>query len=257
MALQTLDLWSLVQDRPQIDPNDLADAIVTQAAEETLDYRTRMLIRDSIEALRHFWGAKKLETWLAHCPFKERVTLICQEKFDKIGFPSLKRRIMDKTKPERVRQFFELVGQQLHHPVLIWPGVLSRRTEDIDVVGEVPEVIRKNHDLTNQLEKTFGLHFGHVQTHYFPMGWQNRAHFLDRFGDLLVSLLDVYDVFLSKLFSARLKDKEDMLVLAPQLDKADLIEHLKTTASSFLAAPRLLEIAKGNWQILYGETLPQ
>jgi hypothetical protein len=266
MALQTLDLWSLVQDRPQIDPNDLADAIVTQAAEEGLDYRTRMLIRDSIEALRHFWGSKKLETWLAHCPFKERVTLICQEDFDKIGFPSLKRRIMDKTKPERVRQLFELVGKQLRQVVrvyvagsiaLILPGFLSRRTEDINVVGEVPEEIRKNHALTNQLEKTFGLHFGQVQTHYFPMCWQDRAYSFDFFGDLHVFLLDVYDVFLSKLFSARLKDQEDMLVLTPQLDKSVLIENLKTTAKSLLAAPRLLEIAKGNWQILFGETLPQ
>jgi hypothetical protein len=265
MALQTLDLWNLVQDRPQIDPNDLADAVVTQVAEEALDYRTRLLIRDSIEALRHFWGSKKLDAWLAQCPFKERMRFICQEEFEKIGFPSLQRRIMDKTKPERVRQFFELVGQQLQHPVrvyvagsiaLILPGFLSRRTEDVGVVGEVPDEIRKNHALTDQLEKTFGLHFGHVQTHYFPMGWQDRAHSLDYFGGLQVFLLDVYDVFLSKLFSARLKDQEDLLVLAPQLEKAVLIEKLKTNASSFLAAPRLLQLAEGNWRILYGEVLP-
>ena len=54
MALQTLDLWSLVRGRPQIDPRDLADAVVNQAAEESLDYRTRLLIRDSVEALRAY-----------------------------------------------------------------------------------------------------------------------------------------------------------------------------------------------------------
>jgi len=31
MAMQTLDLWSLVRSRPQIDPQDLADAVVSQA----------------------------------------------------------------------------------------------------------------------------------------------------------------------------------------------------------------------------------
>jgi hypothetical protein len=173
---------------------------------------------------------------------------------------------MDKTRPERVRQFFEFVGRQLEHPVrvyvagsiaLIVPGYLSRRTEDVDVVGEIPEEIRANHALVNNLEKTFGLHFGHVQSHYFLIGWQERAHSLDTFGGLQVFLVDVYDVFLSKLFSARLKDQEDLLVLAPQLDKGVLTEKLKTTAGSFLAAPRLLQLAQDNWQILFGEALPQ
>jgi hypothetical protein len=266
MALQTLDLWSLVQDRPQIDPTDLADAIVSQATEKTLDYRTRLLIRDGVEALRHYWGARRTDTWFASCPLRQKIDAICQEEFDKIGFPSLRRRLMDKTKPERIRQFLESVGAELRNSVrvyiagsiaLIMTGYISRRTEDIDVVGEIPDEIRNKHALMNQLEKTFGLHFGHVQTHYFPMGWQARAHSFDTFGDLQVFLLDVYDVFLSKLFSARLKDRDDLLVLAPQLDKAVLEEKLKTTASSFLAALRLKQLATDNWQILYGEPLPQ
>jgi hypothetical protein len=266
MALQTLDLWSLVQDRPQIDPYDLADALASQVSEEHLDYRTRMLIRDSVDALRHFWGTKKADSWLAHCPFKERINAICQEDFDKVGFPSLRRRLMDKTKPEKIRQFFEYVGQKLPRPVriyvagsvaLIVPGYISRHTEDIDVVGEVPEEIRNDHALTHKLEELFTLHFGHVQSHYYPMGWQERAHSLDSFENLQVSLLDVYDVFLSKLFSSRTKDQADLLVLAPQLDKTVLAKKLKTDAESFLAAPRLSEIASDNWQILYGEALPQ
>src|SRR5262249_12215088 len=106
MALQTLDLWNLVQDRPEIDPNDLAAAVISQATEEPLDYRTRLLIRDSVDALRHFWGTKRADSWLARCPCKERIDTICKEPFDKIGFPSLRRRLLDKTKPERVRQFF-------------------------------------------------------------------------------------------------------------------------------------------------------
>jgi hypothetical protein len=266
MALATLDLWTLVQERPQIDANDLAEAVVAEASADALDYRTRLLIRDSIEALRIFWGNDAVANWLARCPCKQRIDAILREEFDKVGFPSLRRRIMDKTKPERVRQFFEHVGQKLRKPVriyvagsiaLIVPGYLARRTEDVDVVGEVPEEIRKDHALANELEQLFGLHFGHVQAHYFPMRWEDRAHSLDVYGDLHVYLLDVYDVFLSKLFSARLKDKEDLLVLAPQIDKAVIAEKLKTSAASFLATPRLKQLATDNWRVLYGEPLPQ
>ena len=71
-----------------------------------------------------------------------------------------------------------------------------------------------------------------MQSHYFPSGWQNRAHSLEPFGRLQVLLVDVYDVFLSKLFSARIKDLEDLLVLAPQLDKDDLVEKLKDHAAA-------------------------
>ncbi len=266
MALLTLDLWTLVQERPEIDPNDLADAVVSQVSDEPLDYRTRMLIHDSVDALSQFWGLSRTEKWLAHCSFQHEIGVIRQEAFDKIGFPSLGRRLMEKTKPDRVRQFLEATGQQLKHRVrvyvagsiaLIMPGYISRRTEDIAVVGEVPEETRQNHSSADRLEKIYGLRFGHVQSHFFPMNWQNRAHYLDTFEELQVYLLDVYDVFLSKLFTFREKDQQDLLVLAPQLDESVLAEKLKTDARSFLAAPRLLEIATGNWKILHGEPLPQ
>lgn len=266
MALQTLDLWSLVLDRPQIDPNDLAEAILNQAAEDPLDYRTRLLIRDSIDALGIYWGSPRLNAWLKTCLVREKLEAICQEEHEKIGFPSLKRRVMEKTNPDNVRRFFEHLGQHLHRPVrlyvagsiaLIMPGYLSRRTEDIAVIDEVPEVIRNNHALVDTLQNSYNLHLGHVQSHYFPSGWQDRAHSMAPFGRLEVFSLDVYDVFLSKLFSSRLKDMEDMRVLVPQLDKDVLIDKLKMHAQGFLSAPRLLQIAQGNWKILFGEELPQ
>ena len=266
MALQTLDLWSLVLERSQIDPYDLAEAILNQAADDTLDYRTRMLIHDSVDALGNYWGPAKLNSWLAACPVREKIDAICKEDFDKVGFPSLKRRVMDKTKPENIRRFFEHLGKNLHGPVrlyvagsiaLILPGYLSRSTEDIDVIDEVPEVIRNNHALVESLQNSYNLHLAHVQSHYFPSGWQDRAHSLAPFGKLEVFLLDVYDVVLSKLFSSRLKDMEDMRVLVPQLEKETLFDRLKNHAQGFLEAPQLLQIAQDNWKILYGEELPQ
>jgi hypothetical protein len=66
----------------------------------------------------------------------------------------------------------------------------------------------------------------------------------------------MYDVVLSKLFSARSKDRDDLRALLPQLDKKTLISKLKETCASMLASPDLLQKAKNNWSILYGETLP-
>ncbi len=265
MATALSDLWTLIRLRPEIDPWDLATAIAEQAAESDLDYRTRLLIRDSVEALIIYWGASGWEKWLSACPQRSQIGTICREKYNEIGFPSLRKRIMEKTKPEGVRQYLEQLGQEVFHSAslhiggsvaLIIPGFISRHTEDIDVVGEIPPEIRNKHKLLDDLERLHGLHLGHVQSHYFPSGWENRVHSLGMFGRLTVYLVDVYDVFLSKLFSARLKDMEDLKVLAPQLDKERLVRRLKDTTAGFMVVDYLKELAQKNWQIIFGEALP-
>jgi hypothetical protein len=265
MATQTLDLWTLVRTRPQIDPGDLADAVREQAKEADLDYRTRLLIRDSVEALKSYWGTKRVAVWLADSQEAARIESICREPFDKVGFPSLRRRLMDKTEPETIQQFLRDLGRRLkgQHRVyvagsvaLILPGFLTRHTEDIDVVGEVPKEIRDDHAMVDALQELYGLHLGHVQPHYYPKGWLDRSHSLASYGRLQVFLLDVYDVFLSKLFSVRDKDMGDMRVLMPQLNKDTLVRKFKETAGDFLASQREKESATVNWKILFGEDLP-
>lgn len=265
MATALLDLWTLIRQRPEIDPWDLAMAIAEQAAEKDLDYRTRLLIRDGVEALRIYWGASGLEKWLSGCPQRSMIEAICRENYDEVGFPSLKKRIMDKTNPEGIRQYLEHLGREIFHSTslhiggsvaLLIPGFISRHTEDIDVVGEIPAEIRNKHKLLDDLERLHGLHLGHVQSHYFPSGWETRVHSLGIFGHLQVYLVDEYDVFLSKLFSARLKDMEDLKVLVPQLDKERLVRRLKDTTTGFLVVDYLKEMAQKNWQILFGEPLP-
>jgi hypothetical protein len=83
-----------------------------------------------------------------------------------------------------------------------------------------------------------------------------RVQWLESFGGLTVYLVDVYDVFLSKVFSARTKDKDDLRLLAPQLDKETIICRLRETTTDMLAAPGLREKAEKNWNFLYGEPLP-
>lgn len=265
MAIQTLDLWTLVRKRPQIDPGDLAEALCAEAKENPNEYRSRLLIRDGLDALKAHWGSDRYSRWLSTCPERESLTRLSEEHFDEVGYPSLRERLMDKTDPAEITQFLLELGRSLRQDLridvagsiaLIVPGLIARHTEDIDIVGEVPAPIRENHSLLDELKKSYGLQVGHVQTHYFPTGWQTRATSFGTFGRLQVFMLDVYDVYLSKLFSARRKDIDDLRVLTPQLDKEKLIRRFKDTCGSFLAAPRLAQLAADNWRLLFGEELP-
>lgn len=266
MAVDT-KLWTLTTaGRPHIDADELAAAVEDQVARQDLDYRSRVLIRDSVNALRHFWGDRRVAKWLAGSPHGQVIEAICRGPWDDDrGFSSLMRRVMDVTEPETIRQFLRELGLHLRHPLrihvgggaaLILPGYVRRKTEDVDVVDEVPAEFRSQHQLLEDLHRRYGLELTHFQRHYLPMGWEQRLHSQPPYGRMEVFLVDVYDVFLSKLFSNRTKDIDDLRVLAPQLDKEVLARKLKETVASMLAAPELRERAGKNWYILYGESLP-
>jgi hypothetical protein len=265
MSIVAKDLWSLVLESVQVDPEDLLDAIEAQVHLKDLDYRSRLLIRDSLNALQQHWGPESLKRRLHQSPHREQIMAIWQASYDEVGFPSLRRRIMETVRPEQVKQFFRELGQHLQHPVrlevggavaLILPGLLSRRTEDIDVVDEVPYELRSQYQVLAQLASRYGLELRHFQSHYLPGGWRQRLHSQESFGQLQVYIVDAYDVFLSKLFSARLKDRDDLRLLARQLDRVTIARRLRETTQELLAAPGLRERAEQNWYILYGEPLP-
>jgi hypothetical protein len=265
MAVKTRSLWGLVWGTPHIDPDDLADAVESQADESSLDYRTRLLIRDSIDALKGYWGERRVRDWLAHSPVRERIETTCEESFERPGFPTIQERLMEKTDPQTIRQLFRDLGSRISGRVrlavggsvaLILPGYLERATTDIDVVDELPSEIRSQHALVEELRKRYGLLLADFQSHYLPSKWDTRLHYLDAFGDLHVYLVDVYDVFLRKLVSIRTKDLDDLRMLLPQLEKDTLTQRLKDTMGSALAADELRKRAEQNWYILYGEALP-
>src|SRR5437588_7700760 len=110
-----------------------------------------------------------------------------------------------------------------------------RSTEDIDVVDEVPEEIRIQHQLLAELKKRFGLALTHFQRHYLPMGWENRLHYFKTYGSLRVYLVDIYDIFLSKLFSARTKDRDDLRMLARLVEKDTVVQRLRVNTASMPA----------------------
>src|SRR5207244_2512005 len=98
MKAFTKDLWSLVLDQIYVDPADLAGAIQEEATLEPLDYRTRLLIRDGVEALRSYWGTSRFEDWLAQCPVRNKIEVIRRENFDRQGFPFLEEQLVEPTR---------------------------------------------------------------------------------------------------------------------------------------------------------------
>jgi hypothetical protein len=265
MVAKSKGLWGLVWGQPYVDARELAGAVQAEAAVGPHDFRTRLLIRDSVAALREYWGRERVGAWLEKCSARPLIEEICDEDLGEPGFPTLRERLMENIDPEAVRQVFRELGGRLRQRTriavggsiaLIMPGYLSRATEDIDIVNEVPAEIRAQHALLQDLRKRYGLLVTHFQSHYLPSGWDNRVHYFDTFDELRVDLVDVYDVLLSKLFSSRTKDLDDMRLLTPQIDKDTLVRRFRETTASMLASESLRQCAQKNWYIVYGEQLP-
>jgi hypothetical protein len=224
-----------------------------------------LLIRDSSEALRQFWGEGRWAEWLGQDPVRLRVESIRREELGGPGFHLTKEKIVPATRPDTVRDYFRDLGSRLPRAVrieiggaisLILSGYLSRATADIDVVDEVPETIRSERELLSQLEARHGLALTHFQSHYLPDGWRQRLHSLGTFGRLEVARVDPYDIFLCKLFSSRLKDLDDLRAMRSRIEKAVLVERLAETAGAFFGEPSLRENAERNWYILFDEPIP-
>lgn len=265
MKTPTQGIWTLVWGNPEIDPQDLALAIQETAKGQDLDFRTRLLIRDGVDALKSHWGKQRLDHWLTNTPARTKIEQIHSEDFQEVGFPSLSDRLMDKTDPETVKQYFRELSLHVHKPLridvggsiaLIVPEILVRSTEDIDIVDEVPADLRNQFQLLADLKKRYGLELGHVQSHYLPSGWSNRLHYHDKYGNLTIYFVDQYDVFLGKTTSIRTKDRDDLRRLAPKLDKVLLVQRLKDTMQSTFASEELRKRAEQNWFVIFGEPLP-
>jgi len=265
MPLVQNDLWSLTLGRPQIDPKALALALEHEASQKDLDYRTRLLIRDSLDALAQYWGLDRFDVWLNQSPQRAELEQIRRSGFERPGFPTLHQRLMNTTEPETFRQFLRELGERVPRPAriqiggsgaLILAGNLSRRTDDLDVVDEVPAEIRSQHDLLDELASRYGLRLTHFQSHYLPSGWQQRVLSLGAFGRLDVFSVDPLDIFVGKLFSARTKDLDDLRVLAPQFDNSKVVERLRSSAGALRNEQKLAADAQRNWYILFGEPLP-
>jgi len=144
------DLWSTVRRTPQIDPNDLLAAIESEVQQKSLDFRTRLLIRDSFRALGHHWGRGTLISRLS-AEAMQTIGNILEQDLGEPGFPTLEKRIMKHTDEQTVLQFLRDLGDRVTgrshlyiggSGALILAGALSRHTDDLNAVDEIPSVLR-------------------------------------------------------------------------------------------------------------------
>jgi hypothetical protein len=262
-------LWNLLAN-PQIDPAALARAIEAALDQTVLDWRTLQLIKEGWHALEHMDGETSLDLYLSRRnarEIRERIrarTGATGDSHREVKFPSLKDRLMPHLSPTTIRQFLRELGTAIARPAvitvggagcLILRGLLSRATEDVDVVDEIPLEIRDERPILEELTKRYGLQLNHFQSHYLPRGWESRTSDLGSFGKVQVRLIDPYDIIAGKIFSHRPKDRDDVRLLSSALDKEQLRRRVVGGLSTLGSSVEERDQAIRNWYIVYGEEL--
>lgn len=266
------ELWAVTRGGSFVDADALSRAVekACDTDASSLDYRTRLLVRDSLRALTARWGDERLRLWLNSSPRRIEIERARDPAFfdpdpAEIGFPSLERRVVNAITPETINRFFRDLSLRVSRPTrlviggsipLMLAGHLARHTEDVDVVDELPAELRGQHDVLNELSDRYGLRLAHFQSHYLPSGWEARLRSFAVFEKLEVFLVDPYDIFVGKLFSNRAKDRQDLNDLTSGLDRSVIVGRLRESTASFRSDARLLDAAKQNWFVLFGEQLP-
>lgn len=139
---------------------------------------------------------------------------------------------------------------------LILADLLSRATESIDLVEDVPPSLRELYTWRDRAKLRYGLHLAHFQSHYLPEGWESRLHSRGKTGTLEVFLVDPIDIFVGKLFSRREKDLDDLRALSPLLSREGIEQRL-ISARALAADAARREVAEKNYFIVFGSPLPE
>src|SRR5438128_2178465 len=109
------DPWELVWGQPYINAARLAAAIETDLERlSDPDFRTRLLTRDGLRALRRFWGQKPFRHWLAQSSAGKKMQTILREKLGKPGFHSIGRRLVASVHLRDLQQVLQLLGERIH-----------------------------------------------------------------------------------------------------------------------------------------------
>src|SRR5271166_4355215 len=262
-------LWNLLTS-PTIDPATLARAIETVLVQPNLDWRTLQLVKEGWEALEQSIEPPLLNEYLCERTAIQITEAIRARTDDAlkshrdVKFPSLRERLMPHLSPITVRQFLRELGIAIASPStitmggaasLILRGLLSRATEDLDIVDEVPVEIRNEHQVLRDLSSRYGLRPTRFQSHYLPPGWESRTTDFGTFGKLQVRLVDVLDIIAGKVFSSRPKDLDDFRLLSLNLDKEELRQRVLQGSSSLISSDEDRRQAINNWYIVYGDDL--
>jgi uncharacterized nucleotidyltransferase DUF6036 len=229
-------LWETVNERC-VDREAL-QAALARVQETEMDARTKQLREESLLALQGLRAADP-------------------------RFPSLLDRLGTSMKKATIEQYLRELGEELQKPTdviiggssaLILQGLLSRNTEDIDLVDQVPEPIRALHKWREKANQRYGLLMAHFQSHYLPQGWEKRVHSTAPFGKLRVFLVDPIDIFVGKTFSKRDKDLDDLRDLSQVLPKTQIDQRLSEARQLWSDSGRRQQ-GERNYYIVYGERL--
>lgn len=263
MSANRPNAWQVVKRGGSVSAADLLRAIADPATALSADARTRLLVRDSARALARLWGEPVLRRRLRYLHAPDNVLDALREHAgdEEVGFPSLEHRTMETTNPEDVLSMLRELGREVRQPAqliiggsiaLIMDSLVVHATEDLDVVDEVPEVIRREHALLQEYVRRYGLKLTHFQSHYLPEGWRSRIRSLGRFGAIDVFLVDPYDVLTGKLFSRRSKDLDHVRHALKLLDRDAFRGRVARTTAAYRRDEKMLEAGRNNWYILTG-----
>ena len=122
-------------------------------------------------------------------------------------------------------------------------------THDVDVVNELPEAIRTEYALVDELARRYKLRMTHFASHYLPDGYERRARSIGAFNQLDARLVDPIDVLTGKLFSKRPKDLDDIRAALPKIDLDSLRDRVRTTTGGLRGERDYLERGTQNWYI--------
>jgi hypothetical protein len=258
-----IDGWSLVSQRGWVPEQALIPAFRKTVRDEPDPcYRTRMMIHDGLDALAGRWGRSRVDMSLGTDPAADRLREFWEEEFDKEGFWSIKVRLVDPVTRGQILKLLRDAGRRVRRPTRINVGgscslILSewvtRRTDDLDVVDELPDVLRSDHELLNTLADRYGIRLTHFASHYLPDGWDNRTLPVGMFNQLDVRLVDPTDVITGKFFSRREKDYKDILASQSRFSETVIRERLEFDTRSFRKVPRLVQQGRTNWYTFSGE----
>lgn len=112
MSLATRDLWDLIAGGSQVDPDGLASAITRQVESRDLDFRTRLLIRDGLNALQEYWGRARTDALISSSTCAVDIRESRSEDLGEPGFPSLCKRVMKPHRPLTIERFLRDVGRR-------------------------------------------------------------------------------------------------------------------------------------------------
>lgn len=255
-------LWSLTRHNGGVRATDLLRALADPQLPFDPNPRTPILVRDSIRALESRWGKNVFHQRLARLCNPMPLFDYARAGGEDHGFPSLERRTMDATERDDILAVFREIGSRLRRPAelvvggstaLILEALIIHHTEDIDVVNEVPEVIRTDYGLVDLLKERFPLQLTHFQSHYLPDGWQSRTRSIGQFGQLSVRVVDSLDVLVGKLFSRRNKDYVHVAEAWKQIDRDAFRNRLATSTANLRADESSHQAGTQNWYVLSGE----